>query len=67
MLTALSVARDCQMIDRHDHIVMVTGLPPSDVSPARLEYTCSEVSVMVNIYLSYYCRTSSVEEAKWVK
>lgn len=57
MLTALSVARDCQMIDMHDHVVMVTGLPQSDVSPARLEYTCSEVSLIANFNLSHYYRT----------
>lgn len=42
MLTALSVARDCQLIDRQDQVVMVTALPPSESSGARLEYTHSE-------------------------
>lgn len=30
MLTALSVARDCHMIEKHDKVILMTALPSID-------------------------------------
>jgi len=42
VMTALSVARDCHMIGYSEKVVMVTALPPSGASPARVEWTHTE-------------------------
>ena len=42
MLTALSVARECEIIEQQDKAVMVTVLPPSGNNPPRVEFTHSE-------------------------
>ena len=44
MLTALSVARDCSMIDVNDSVVHLTVLPPADSRPPHIEYTHTSVS-----------------------
>ncbi|XP_076330164.1 polyamine-transporting ATPase 13A3-like isoform X3 [Tachypleus tridentatus] len=38
ILTAISVARDCGLIPRSDHIILVNGLPPDDVKRACIEW-----------------------------
>ena len=42
VMTALSVARDCDMIGLNERVVMVTALPPQGDAPARLEWTETE-------------------------
>jgi len=44
MLTALSVAHDCSMIDVNDTVVHMTVLPPSDSRPPHIEYTYTAVT-----------------------
>jgi len=40
MLTALSVARDCHMIEKHDKVILVTALQPADDSKKpQLQWT----------------------------
>jgi len=43
MLTALSVAHDCSMIDVNDSVVHLTVLPPVDSRPPHVEYTYTAV------------------------
>ena len=43
MLTALSVARESQMIDRADRVIHITVLPPSESCGARVEYTNNSI------------------------
>jgi len=43
MLTALSVARDCCMVDVNDNVVHLTVLPPIDSRPPHIEYTYTAV------------------------
>ena len=42
MLTALSVARDCDMIHTDGQVVLVHVSPPRDGEPARVEWTRAE-------------------------
>ena len=44
MLTALSVAHDCSMIDVNDTVVHLTVLPPTDSRPCHIEYTYTAVT-----------------------
>jgi len=44
MLTALSVARDCCMIDISDCVIHLTVLPPTGSRPPHIEYTYTAVS-----------------------
>ena len=44
MLTALSVAHDCSMIDVNDQVVHMTVLPPGDSRLAHIEYTYTAVT-----------------------
>jgi len=43
MLTALSVARDCSMIDVNDSVIHLTVLPPGDLQRPHIEYTYTAV------------------------
>jgi len=43
MLTALSVAHDCCMIDVTDSVIHLTVLPPTDSQPPHIEYTYTAV------------------------
>lgn len=38
MLTALSVARDCQMIECNDRVINITVLCPGEYERPRIEY-----------------------------
>jgi len=55
MLTALSVAHDCSMIDANDTVIHLTVLPPGDSRPAHVEYTYAirkpELTVSHEFYL----------------
>ena len=42
MLTALSVARDCGIVERSGHVVLVHVLPPTGDEPPRIEWTSAE-------------------------
>ena len=42
MLTALSVARECSMIDINDTVINLTVLPPTDSRPPHIEYTYTD-------------------------
>ncbi|CAH1772705.1 unnamed protein product [Owenia fusiformis] len=42
MLTALSVARDCEMIDPNDKVILVTVVPPIGKQNAQIEWTYAE-------------------------
>ena len=39
ILTALSVARDCEMIGSNQRVVLLTVLPPVGNQPAKLEFS----------------------------
>jgi len=43
MLTALSVAHDCCMIDANDSVIHLTVLPPTGSQSPRVEYTYTAV------------------------
>ena len=43
MLTALSVAHDCSMIDVSDNVIHLTVLPPARSRPPHIEYTYTAV------------------------
>ena len=43
MLTALSVAHDCSMIDGNDSVIHLTVLPPVGSRPPHIEYTYTAV------------------------
>jgi hypothetical protein len=59
MLTALSVARDCQMIDRTDRVIHVTVLPPNESQGAHIEYIDNSVEKIdgVSTYSSITIQT----------
>ena len=42
MLTALSVARDCQMIDREDKVILVHAVAPNSKEKPSIEWTYAE-------------------------
>ena len=44
MLTALSVARDCNMIEKCDRAVLVHVIPPLDEQPAHIQWMYAEDS-----------------------
>ena len=57
MLTALSVARDCQMIDKHDKMMLVTVIPPANNSAPMIEWTLSENANFNKVRLSVFLET----------
>ena len=42
MLTALSVARDCGMIERKDKVILAMVTPPIGTQPPSVEWTYAE-------------------------
>ena len=42
MLTALSVARDCEMIEKDGRVILVHVVPPTDGTKPAIEWTCAE-------------------------
>ncbi|XP_056148990.1 LOW QUALITY PROTEIN: polyamine-transporting ATPase 13A3-like [Lampris incognitus] len=42
MLTAISVARDCEMIRPHEQVIIVDAIPPKDSQPASITWQYSE-------------------------
>ncbi|XP_077394682.1 polyamine-transporting ATPase 13A3-like isoform X3 [Festucalex cinctus] len=49
MLTAISVARDCGMIQAHDKVIIADAVPPNDQNPASITWRYSENPVLSNI------------------
>lgn len=42
MLTAVSVARDCRMVQTHDRVIIVDAVPPTDLQPASITWHYTE-------------------------
>ncbi|KAM3866042.1 polyamine-transporting ATPase 13A3-like [Diretmus argenteus] len=42
MLTAISVARDCGMIQSHERVIIADALPPKDIQPASITWHYTE-------------------------
>lgn len=42
MLTAVSVARDCGMVQTHERVIIVNALPPTDPQPASITWHYTE-------------------------
>ncbi|XP_077412443.1 polyamine-transporting ATPase 13A3-like [Vanacampus margaritifer] len=48
MLTAISVARDCGMIEGHEKVIIADAVPPNDQNPACITWCYSENPVINN-------------------
>lgn len=42
MLTAISVARDCGMVQTHERVIIVDTVPPTDLQPASITWSYTE-------------------------
>lgn len=42
MLTAISVARDCGMVQTHERVIIVDAVPPRDFQPASITWRYTE-------------------------
>lgn len=42
MLTAVSVARDCRMVQAHERVIIVDAVPPTDLQPASITWHYAE-------------------------
>lgn len=42
MLTAISVARDCGMVQTYERVIIVDALPPRDFQPASITWRYTE-------------------------
>ena len=63
MLTALSVAHDCSMIDANDSVIHLTVLPPAGARPSHVEYTYTAVCKPEPVH--YFSRLSIVRLLKY--
>ena len=42
MLTAVSVARDCGMVQAQERVIIVDAVPPTDLQPASITWNYTE-------------------------
>ncbi|XP_006819618.1 polyamine-transporting ATPase 13A3-like [Saccoglossus kowalevskii] len=68
MLTAISVAKDCGMIETHEKVIIVTGVPPMDGRPASIKWNYEENPILKdemddpNTEQQTYHHTMTIEE-----
>lgn len=43
ILTAVSVARECTIIGRHQRVIQVQATPPTATASAKIEWICHEL------------------------
>ncbi|XP_061879454.1 polyamine-transporting ATPase 13A3-like [Entelurus aequoreus] len=48
MLTAISVARDCVMVQAHENVIIADAVPPNDENPASITWRYSDNHVVRN-------------------
>ncbi|XP_070560588.1 polyamine-transporting ATPase 13A3-like isoform X2 [Ptychodera flava] len=65
MLTAVSVAKDCGMVEGKEKVILVNGLPPSEGKPASLSWEYEEnpktAEVEVEVDGSIQCTDSDIK------